>query len=130
MLSATTLCAQSQSHEANDHQSKLASVEGSWIFTIDGIVQPVRFNSLIAFTAGGVVVTSASIGPPTPYYGIWKQKDSHRVNAVFYSFALDPTGKPGMGKLNLLLQLTSRNELAGTGVDLPAICRVKIALLN
>ena len=119
MLSTTTsmVCAQSGSREANDNAGKSASIEGSWIFTIDVVGQPLQFNSLISFTAGGVVVTSPSSPATAPFYGIWKEKESKSSKAVFYTFVLDSTGKAvGTGKLNLLLHLTSRNELAGTGV--------------
>jgi hypothetical protein len=119
MLSATNFVvrAQSGSYESNDKESKSASIEGSWIFTIDGTGAPIHFNSLISFTAGGVVVTSASTGGPIPFYGAWKQKDSNRFHAVFYTFVFDSTGNTvGTGKLNLHLHLTSRNELEGTAV--------------
>jgi hypothetical protein len=120
ILSATNspLSAQSGSHEPNN-EGKCAPIEGSWIFTIDVIAQGFTFNSLISFTAGGVVLTSASLPPPATAYGSWERRESNRVNAVFYAFLLDPTAKGvamTMNKVNLLLHLTGRNELAGTAV--------------
>src|ERR1700752_3145511 len=67
-----------------DTQRGLASpIEGSWVFTIDVIGQG-TFNSLISFAAGGVVVTTASLPPASPFYGSWKQRESNRFNAAFY----------------------------------------------
>jgi hypothetical protein len=100
-----------------DNQRGLASpIEGSWIFTIDVPGQG-SFNSLISFTAGGVVVTTASVPPASPFYGIWKQREPNRFNAAFYAFISDTAGiGVALSKLSLRLHLTSRNELAGTAV--------------
>ena len=100
-----------------DNQRGLASpIEGSWIFTIDVISQG-AFNSLISFTAGGVVVTTASVPPASPFYGSWKQREPNRFNAVFYPFISDTAGiGVGLSKISLRLHLTSRNEMAGTAV--------------
>ena len=48
---------------AENHRGLASPIEGSWIFTIDVIGQSGTFNSLISFTAGGVVVTTASVPP-------------------------------------------------------------------
>ena len=100
-----------------DAQLGLASpIEGSWVFAIDVIGQG-TFNSLISFTAGGVVVTTASIPPASPFYGSWKQSEPNRFNAAFYAFISDAAGKGvALSKVSLQLHLTSRNELAGTAV--------------
>jgi hypothetical protein len=100
-----------------DTQRGLASpIEGSWVFTIDVIGQG-TFNSLISFAAGGVVVTTASVPPASPFYGSWKQKESNRFNAAFYAFISDSAGRGvALSKISLRLHLTSRNELAGTAM--------------
>ena len=75
------------------------------------------FNSLISFTAGGVVITSASLPAPGTLYGSWKQREPNRFNAAFYGFISDSAGKGvALTKVSLQLHLTSRNELAGTAV--------------
>jgi hypothetical protein len=100
-----------------DTQRGLASpIEGSWIFAIEIIGQG-TFNSLISFTAGGVVITSPSLPGPGTLYGSWKHSGPNRFNAAFYGFISDATGKGvALTKANLQLHLTSPNELAGTAV--------------
>ena len=68
------LSASTEGSRLAENQRGLASpIEGSWIFTIDVIGQG-TFNSLISFAAGGVVVTTASVPPASPFYGSWKQR--------------------------------------------------------
>jgi hypothetical protein len=111
------LSASTEGSPVADNRHGLASpIEGSWLFAIDIIGQGITFNSLISFTAGGVVVTSPSLPPPQTLYGSWKQSEPNRFNATFYGFILDPAGTVAMNKANLLLHLTGRNELAGTAV--------------
>jgi hypothetical protein len=100
-----------------DHHCGLASpIEGSWIFAIDIIGQG-TFNSLISFTAGGVIVTSSSLPGPGTLYGSWKQREPNCFNAAFYGFISDAAGKGvALTKASLQLHLTSRNGLAGTAV--------------
>jgi hypothetical protein len=109
--------AQDEQLGLSDTQRGLASpIEGSWVFTIDVMGQG-TFNSLISFAAGGVVVTTASMPPASPFYGSWKQREPNRFNAAFYAFISDAAGKGvALSKLSLQLHLTSRNELAGTAV--------------
>ena len=101
---------------ADNHRGLASPIEGSWVFAIDVIGQG-TFNSLISFTAGGVVVTTGSIPPASPFYGSWKQRESNRFNAAFYAFISDSAGRGvALSKLSLQLHLTSRNGLAGTAV--------------
>jgi hypothetical protein len=76
---------------ADTHRGLASPIEGSWVFTIDVIGQG-TFNSLISFAAGGVVVTTASVPPASPFYGSWKQSESNRFNAAFYAFISDSAG--------------------------------------
>jgi hypothetical protein len=94
-------------------------LEGSWIFDIDVLGQGTTFHSLISFTAGGVVITSASLPGPanTPFYGSWREAGSNRFHAAFYAFLPDASGVGvALSKVSLNLQLTSRNTLTGTAV--------------
>jgi hypothetical protein len=98
------------------HRGLASPIEGSWIFAIDIIGQG-TFNSLISFTAGGVIVTSPSLPGFGTLYGSWKQREPNRFNGAFYGFISDAAGKGVvLTKINLQLHLTSRNELAGTAV--------------
>jgi len=97
---------------AENHRGLASPIEGSWIFTIDIIGQG-TFNSLISFTAGGVVITSPSVPGFGTLYGSWKQREPNRFKAAFYGFISDGAA---LTKESLQLHLTSRNELAGTGV--------------
>jgi hypothetical protein len=111
------LSAPMEAAQLADTQRGLASpIEGSWIFAIDIIGQG-SFNSLISFTAGGVVITSSSLPGPGTLYGSWKHRGPNRFNATFYGFISDAAGKGvALTKASLQLHLTSRNELAGTAV--------------
>jgi hypothetical protein len=102
----------------DQNRHRLASpIEGSWIFNIDDLSQGTTFHSLVSLTAGGVVVTSASLPTPSPFYGSWRQTGRNSFNVIFYTFVPDATGKVvATANVSLTLQLTSRNALTGTGV--------------
>src|SRR5450631_1024432 len=105
--------AQDERSGLSDTQRGLASpIEGSWIFAIEIIGQG-TFNSLISFTAGGVVITSPSVLGFGTLYGSWKHSGPNRFNAAFYGFI---SAGVALTKANLQLHLTSPNELAGTAV--------------
>ena len=74
-----------------------SAVEGSWIFDIDIPGQGTTFYSLISFTAGNVVITSASLPKPafTPFYGSWRQTGANRFGAAFYAFLPDDASGAG-----------------------------------
>ena len=109
-----------QDSRVGENRPRLGSpLEGSWIFDIDVLGQGAPFHSLISFTAGGVVITSASLPGPanTPYYGSWREAGSNRFQAAFYAFLPDASGVGmALSKVSLNLQLTSRNTLTGTAV--------------
>jgi hypothetical protein len=94
-----------------------APIEGSWIFSIDNLSQGTTFHSLVSITAGGVVVTSASLPTPSPFYGSWRQTGRNTFNVTFYTFIPDATGRAvATASVSLTLRLTSKNALTGTGV--------------
>src|SRR3954447_11338738 len=102
----------------DQNQHRLASpIEGSWIFNIDDVSQGTTFHSFVSLAAGGVVVTSASLPTPSPFYGSWRQTGPNRFKVIFYTFVPDATGKlVAMINVSLTLELTTRNALTGTGV--------------
>ena len=108
--------------QASANRVSLASaLEGSWMFDIEVLNQGIKFQSLISFGGGGIVVTSASLPGPstTPYYGTWRQSGPNRFNAVFYGFVPDASGVAvGLSKVNLSMKLTGRNTLTGTAVGM------------
>src|SRR4051812_45894866 len=90
---------------AENHHGLASPIEGSWIFAIDIIGQG-TFNSLISFTAGGVIVTSPSLPGFGTLYGSWKQREPNRFNGAFYGFISDAAGKGVvLTKINLQLHL-------------------------
>lgn len=102
----------------NDHHLD-SSIEGSWIFDIDVLSQGTTFHSLISFTEGSVVITSASLPKPafSPFYGSWRQTGANRFGAAFYAFLPDATGiGVALSKVSLTMQLTGRDTLTGTAV--------------
>jgi hypothetical protein len=119
VLSAAIAPASAQSSAYADNVGKSASIEGSWIFSIDVSLaqQPVAtFNSLISFGAGGIVVTSPSTSPLAVLYGAWSPMKSNSFSSVFYNFAPDSTGTGVvLQRLSIRSHLTDQNNLAGTG---------------
>ena len=116
-----------QASRLPESQPRLGSpIEGSWIFDLDVLGQGAKFHTLISFTAGGVVITSASLPGPasSPFYGNWRQAGANRVHAAFYAFLPDATGVgAALSRVSLSLQLTNRNTLTGTAVG--ASCDLK-----
>jgi hypothetical protein len=104
---------------ADENNPRLGSpIEGSWMFNINVPGPGITFHSLISFTAGGVVITSASLpGPSSPFYGSWTHVGPNSFQAVFYAFVPDATGVGvATRKVSLRLQLTSLNDLVGKAV--------------
>src|ERR1700759_3964116 len=94
-LAAAIVPANAQSSAYTSNAAPSASIEGSWIFNIDVLLdqQPIAtFNSLISFGAGGIVVTSPSTSPLAVFYGAWSPMKSNSFSSVFYTFAPDSTG--------------------------------------
>lgn len=115
----STASAQTESPGNNGGLS--SPIEGSWIFTIKRINQQgFTFTALGSFTAGGVFLATGSIdrlNPISPLYGSWKRTDPNRFDSTLYFFAFGPAGNAvAMIKTNQSFQLTSRNELVGSGV--------------
>jgi hypothetical protein len=106
--------------DGNLHQDQhrfLSLVEGSWIFNIEDVNQRTTFHSFVSLAAGGVVVTSASLPTPSPFYGTWRQTGPNSFKVIFYTFVPDATGKLAATiNVSLTLELTSRNTSTGTGV--------------
>lgn len=119
VLSAAIVPANAQSSANTDNFGNSGSIEGSWIFNIDVLVdqQPVAtFNSLISFGGGGIVVTTPSAPPMSTFYGAWKCKKSDGCESIFYAFASDSNGNVvALQRLSLRLHLTGPSNLAGTG---------------
>jgi hypothetical protein len=92
-------------------------IVGTWIFNIDDLSAGFSFHSLVSLTDGGVVITSASLPTPAPFYGGWQEAKPGSFNASFYTFTSDANGVAvGTSKVSLILKLTSLNTLAGAGV--------------
>ncbi len=99
-----------------DNQPRLISpIEGTWIFNNDNL-KGTMLNSLLSFAADGVLVTSASLPTPSPFFGSWRQTGPSSFNAVFYTFVPDATAKRVVtSKVTISLQLTGRDALTSTG---------------
>ena len=108
-----------QGAHSDEHQAH--AIQGSWNFNIDVLGQGATFHSLISFMSDNVVITSASLPGPsfTPYYGSWRQTGKNRFRAAFYAFLPDASGVgTALSKVSLDVNLTGRNDLAGTAVGL------------
>ena len=92
-------------------------IVGTWIFNIDDLSAGFSFHSLVSLTDGGVLITSASLPTPAPFYGSWQDAKPGSFNASFYTFSSDANGVAvGTSKVSLILKLTSLNTLTGAGV--------------
>jgi hypothetical protein len=111
----------SPSASAEDGSGLAAPIEGTWILKIDRITQGFSFSALQSFTAGGVTVATGTIdrtpAPPiSPLYGSWRRVGSNTYAATICFFVFDASGNAlAMIKSNETFQLTSHNELVGTG---------------
>jgi len=122
LLSVTSspVFAQFESHESSaDH--KEASIEGTWLVTVDRINQGVKFTAFQSFTAGGVALATGSIDrtpPPaiSPIYGSWAQTGRNRIDVTIFFFVFDPNGKAlFLIKNNETFHLRDANHLTGSG---------------
>ena len=114
VLSAAIVPANAQSSTYASSAGNSSSIEGSWIFNIDVLLDQqtvATFNSLISFGGGGIIVTTPSAPPMATFYGAWKCKKSGSCEAVFDAFGANSS----LQKLSLRLHLTGPNQLAGTG---------------
>jgi hypothetical protein len=70
------------------------AVLGTWVVTVTSAVnaQP-PFTSIVAFAAGGSLVTADNQGPGSVSLGAWEGEGADGFRAVFDSFAFDPSGK-------------------------------------
>ncbi|MEO6803105.1 MAG: hypothetical protein ABI197_07675 [Granulicella sp.] len=115
----STFSARTEEPRADENNHRLGSpIEGSWIFNVNAPGPGITFHSVISFTAGGVVISSASLpGPSSPFYGSWTHVGPNSFQAVFYAFVPDAAGVGvATRKLSLKLQLTRRNDLVGKAV--------------
>ena len=122
LLSVTSspVFAQFESHESSaDH--KEASIEGTWLVTVDRINQGVKFTAFQSFTAGGVALATGSIDrtpPPaiSPIYGSWARA-RNRIDVTIYFFVFDLNGKAlFLIKNNETFRLPDANHLIGSGI--------------
>jgi hypothetical protein len=123
MLSATSspALAQIELHESVG-DNREASIEGTWLVTVDRVNDGVKFTAFQSFTAGGVALATGSIDrtpPPaiSPIYGSWARKARNSVDVTIYFFIFDLTGKAlFLIKNNETFRLSGANNLVGSGV--------------
>ena len=70
------------------------AVTGTWVVTVTSALnaQP-PLTSIVAFAAGGSLVTADNQGPGNVSIGAWEPEGDKGFQAVFESFAFDPSGK-------------------------------------
>jgi hypothetical protein len=72
-------------------------IEGTWLITVTQPLPggPIHFPSLGTFSAGGGLVVTDSIAPPSSgnvYQGTWARTGNHEVTFTFLGFQYDATG--------------------------------------
>jgi hypothetical protein len=96
-----------------------SQIEGSWILKNERINQQgFTFTAVASFAAGGVWQAVGSIDPQnSPLYGSWERTRQNRYDSTSYFFVFDPAGNAvAMIKVNQTFELTTRDELIGSGV--------------
>jgi hypothetical protein len=124
MLSTTSspALAQIELQESSGGDNREASIEGTWLVTVDRVNDRVKFTAFQSFTAGGVALATGSIDrtpPPaiSPIYGSWARKARNSVDVTIYFFVFDLTGKAlFLIKNNETFRLSGANNLVGSGV--------------
>ena len=92
-----------------------APIEGTWIITVDRVSEGVTFSALQSFTAGGVVVATGTLPPPT-LLGSWRRVDQNTYVATLSLFIFDTAGNAlGMIKNFETFNLENDSTLKGSG---------------
>jgi hypothetical protein len=98
-----------------------AAIKGTWIVTVDRVLENIKFSSLTSFTAGGVILGTGTIDrtpppPISPLYGSWSWVGGNTYVATLNFFIFDPTGNALlMFQNNETYRLTDDNTLVGVG---------------
>jgi hypothetical protein len=118
-LLATLAVAQSGPGDSQGGQS--ATIEGTWIVTVDRVQQNTTFSALQSFTAGGVVLATGTLDrmpppPISPLYGSWTRTGNNTYVVTLNFFIFDPAGNAVlMFQNNQTYQLINDNNLVGVG---------------
>jgi hypothetical protein len=114
MLPAKTSTAEAQTELPECHAGSPASIEGSWIFTINLTQQGIAFTAFASFAAGGVfqaIGANDRLVLISPLYGSWKRIRPNRFSSTEYYFVFDPSGNPvATQKANIVFRLKNRDE--------------------
>jgi hypothetical protein len=79
---------QAASGEAED------AVVGTWVIAVTSLVHPGQpFTSIVALGTGGILTTTDNQGPGNTSLGAWDHDGGRGFEAVFDSFAFNPSGK-------------------------------------
>ena len=125
-LAGAVLCAlpnvaMAQSGSGDSQGGQAASIEGTWIVTVDRVLSNTKFSSLTSFTAGGVILAIGTLDrtpppPISPLYGSWRRVDDNTYVATLNFFIFDSAGNPLlMFQNNQTYRLTDDNTLVGVG---------------
>lgn len=70
------------------------AVTGTWVVTVTSAANPQQppFTSIVAFAAGGSLITADTQHGGTPSLGAWERSGSHSFKAVFDAFNFDQSG--------------------------------------
>jgi hypothetical protein len=107
---------------SDDSQGGLAApIEGTWIVTVDRVLQHTKFSSLTSFTAGGVILAIGTLDrtpppPVSPLYGSWRRVDDNTYVATLNFLIFDSAGNAlSVFQNNQTYRLTDDNNLVGVG---------------
>jgi hypothetical protein len=113
--------AMAQPSPGDSQGGQAAAIEGTWIVTVDRVLQNTKFSALQSFTAGGVVLATGTLDrtpppPISPLYGSWTRTDNNTYVATLNFFIFDPSGNAVvMLQNNETFHLTDDNHLTGVG---------------
>jgi hypothetical protein len=130
VLFALPNLAMAQSDPGDSQGDQGADIEGTWIVTVDRVLQNTKFSALMSFTAGGVVLAIGTLDrqpppPPSPQsplpaytsaqeglVGSWKSMGNNTYVATLNFLIFDSANNAvSMFQNNITLQLTDDNKL-------------------
>jgi hypothetical protein len=119
LLANWAVPAGAQSEPLESRECVSASIEGSWLVTVNVPAAKLSFTAITTFASGGVSSSTGAydrLAQNSPLVGTWKQTGAKRFDRTVYFFQFDPLGVPlRMLKNKEVYHLKRRNQFEGEG---------------
>jgi hypothetical protein len=97
LLSNWAVPAGAQSESLESREDAGASIEGSWLVTVNIPAANLSFTAITTFAAGGASSSTGAydrLAQTSPLLGTWKQSGATRFDRTVYFFQFDSLGVP------------------------------------